>query len=162
MNKSSASGALSTSTVTVLSVSPTASDHTTLRAILEQSERLVGAGPKWTISPCATIGSAMAALRDVEIPLLVAERDLAPGSWRDILKKILVLPDPPYLIVTSVVADEYLWAEALNLGAYDVLAKPFDPSEVIRTLSSAWRNWLDRHTHIQYRNSQMMVATGAA
>jgi FixJ family two-component response regulator len=42
------------------------------------------------------------------------------------------------LIVTSRLADEHLWAEALNLGAYDVLAKPFDQEEVIRVLSSAW------------------------
>jgi hypothetical protein len=32
---------------------------------------------------------------------------------------------------------DYLWAEALNLGAYDVLANFFDLTEVTRTLSSA-------------------------
>ena len=31
--------------------------------------------------------------------------------------------------------------EALNLGAYDVLAKPFHPKEVMHTVGSAWRNW---------------------
>ena len=46
--------------------------------------------------------------------------------------------DPPLLIVTSRFADERLWAEALNVGAYDVLAKPFERDEVNRVLTSAW------------------------
>ena len=45
------------------------------------------------------------------------------------------------LVVTARLADDQLWAQALNLGAYDVLAKPFDEQEVIRTLSLAWIHW---------------------
>jgi len=41
---------------------------------------------------------------------------------------------PPLLIVTSRLADERLWAEVLNLGAHDVLAKPFNAEEVVRVL----------------------------
>ena len=49
--------------------------------------------------------------------------------------------DSPSLIVTSRLADERLWAEALNLGAYDVLAKPFDSTEAMRVVGAAWRAW---------------------
>jgi len=52
------------------------------------------------------------------------------------LARIKLLPTPPLLIVTSRHADEYLWAEALNLGAYDVVAKPFDSHELSRVVSS--------------------------
>jgi CheY-like chemotaxis protein len=48
------------------------------------------------------------------------------------------------LIVASRTADEYLWAEALNLGAYDVLSKPYRPAEVVRVLSMAWLQWMNR------------------
>jgi DNA-binding response OmpR family regulator len=48
---------------------------------------------------------------------------------------------PTPLIVTSRLADEKLWAEALNLGAYDVLAKPFDLSELVRSVNLAWLHW---------------------
>ena len=34
-----------------------------------------------------------------------------------------------------------LWAEALNLGAYDVLAKPFDAAEVTARVSLAVLYW---------------------
>jgi FixJ family two-component response regulator len=43
----------------------------------------------------------------------------------------------PPLIVTSRLADSTLWVEALNLGAYDVLAKPFERSELVRTVLGA-------------------------
>jgi DNA-binding response OmpR family regulator len=36
-------------------------------------------------------------------------------------------------------ADEYLWAEVLNLGGYDLLAKPFRDPEVKRVLAAALR-----------------------
>ena len=162
MRKPPAIGIISTTTVTVLSVSPMADDHTSLSSIFERSERILCSGSKWTLRPCATVESAIAALRQARIPLVVTERDLAPGSWRDILENILLLPDPPFLIVTSRLADDYLWAEALNLGAYNVLAKPFDASEVVHVLGSAWRHWTDLHDDIQVRYPQLMVATGAA
>jgi DNA-binding response OmpR family regulator len=76
---------------------------------------------------------------------VICERDLAPGTWRDILDGAIVLPQPPCIIVTSRLADEYLWAEALNVGAYDVLAKPFETEEVVRIVSSAARSWHDRY-----------------
>jgi len=55
------------------------------------------------------------------------------------------LRDQPELIVTSRLADDRLWAEALNLGAYDVLAKPFNRDEVLRSLSLAWLSWHRKH-----------------
>jgi len=60
---------------------------------------------------------------------------------RDVLEQVTILPDPPSFIVTSRLADERLWAEALNLGAYDVLAKPFDSTEAMRVVGAAWRAW---------------------
>ena len=72
------------------------------------------------------------------IPLVVCERDLSQGTWQDFLVQSLLLANPPFFIVASRLADDYLWAEALNLGAHDVLAKPFDLIELTRSLSLAW------------------------
>ena len=62
------------------------------------------------------------------------------------LARIKFLPSPPLLIVTSRHADEHLWTEARNLGAYDVVAKPFDPHELIRIVSLAWLHWNDKYS----------------
>jgi DNA-binding response OmpR family regulator len=111
---------------------------------------------EWTLQSSLTVESALGVLRRNSFPLIVCERDLQPGSWREMLADVSLLPDPPLMIVTSRLADEYLWAEALNLGAYDVLAKPFDTEEVIRVLSLASLHW--NHAHeIQGSRTKAMV-----
>jgi DNA-binding response OmpR family regulator len=47
------------------------------------------------------------------------------------------------MVVASRLADERLWAEVLNLGGYDLLVKPFNSIEVIRSMSLAWQRWND-------------------
>jgi DNA-binding NtrC family response regulator len=76
--------------------------------------------------------------------VVVCERDLADGDWKDVLEVTASLPNPPPLIVTSRLADEHLWAEVLNLGGFDVLAKPLNQPEVRRVLNFAWVHWADR------------------
>jgi len=119
--------------ISVLSVSPSQHDHDTLASVLGREQ--------WTIHNALSLRSATAFLRRHGVPLVVCEHDLSPGTWTRLLDVIRLLSMPPFLIVTSRVADDYLWAEALNMGAYDVLAKPFDVTEVTRTLSSAWLHW---------------------
>ena len=148
--------------VTVLLVSPMAEDHTSLTAVFDRVEKIPGANSEFILRPCASVEAATAAMSQARIPIVVTERDLPGASWRDILDRALLLPGSPVLIVTSRLADEYLWAEALNLGAYDVLAKPFDAQEVIRVIGSAWRHWTDLHRRIEARNLQPMVAMTAA
>ena len=153
------SGIASNATPTVLSVSPEADDHTTLTAILDRSEGILSSGLKWKLRACGTLEKAMASLQ-AGIPIVVTACDLAPGSWRDVCEKVLLLPDPPILIVASRLADDRLWAEALNVGAYDVLSKPFEAREVIHVFSSAWRHWTDLHQHLQAARPKMIAGWG--
>jgi FixJ family two-component response regulator len=48
---------------------------------------------------------------------------------------------PPKLIVASSGADSALWAEVINLGGYDVLAKPWSDRELFLAVSQAWLAW---------------------
>ena len=73
--------------------------------------------------------------------VVVCERDLVDGDWKDVLAVTASLPNPPPVIVTSRQADEHLWAEVLNLGGFDVLAKPLDKHEVNWVLNFAWEHW---------------------
>jgi DNA-binding response OmpR family regulator len=77
------------------------------------------------------------------------------------LDQISLLPDPPLFIVASRLADERLWAEALNLGAWDVLAKPFVADEVTRIVDIARQHWRDRHGLHITRTRQRMSANGS-
>jgi DNA-binding response OmpR family regulator len=125
------------SIITVLSVSPLAEDHLTLQAVFKHSE--------WELYKTANIASALAILRRRKIGVVICEHHLSPGTWIDLLELLRLLPDDPPLIVTSRLADERFWAEALNLGAHDVLAKPFERTELVRSVESAWLHWRHRH-----------------
>ncbi|MBZ5594723.1 MAG: response regulator [Acidobacteriia bacterium] len=94
-----------------------------------------------------TCQQGLAILRERAVSIVICERDLPDGTWKDILQALDTLSDRPYLIVTSRLADDYLWVEVLNLGGYDVLAKPLDHKEVVRAIDSAWRNWSQRQHH---------------
>lgn len=95
-----------------------------------------------------------------KIPIVICESNLLPGTWQDMLHCLRLLSDPPFLIVTSRLADGHLWAEALNLGAYDVLAKPFDKDEVVRIVSLAWQHWNDQLAPSTQAAEAWMAAAG--
>jgi DNA-binding response OmpR family regulator len=125
----------------ILSVSPLAEDHATLDCLLGDGDPDTGTNVHWQLWTASTLSSALRALRRIPCPVVVCERDLPLGDWRDLLEHTRHLTSPPLVIVTSLPADDSLWAEALNLGAYDVLAKPFDRIEVIRVITSACLRW---------------------
>ncbi|MBZ5622591.1 MAG: response regulator [Acidobacteriia bacterium] len=150
-----------TGNVTVLCVSPSHADGVSLQRIFYESGWGVYTNSKWTLIARTALDSAFSILREAPVPIVICEGDLSPGTWQEMLEYISLLPDPPLLIVISRLADDRLWAEALNLGAYDVLAKPFDAAEVIRIVSLAWRHWQDRHDLHCVRTRQRMAAVGA-
>ena len=132
-----------TKVVNILSVSPIEEDHYFWESTAGQPEWFSYISTKCAVQRSYTLDSARATLRRSHIPVVVCECDLLPGAWIDILDEAALLPAPPLLIVTSRLADERLWAEAINLGAFDVLAKPFNAREVMRVLASAWRHGVD-------------------
>lgn len=93
------------------------------------------------------VGNSLEAMIHVHCRLprvIVCERDLPDGSWKDIVEVAASLPGRPPVIVTSRLADDYLWAEVLNLGGYDVLRKPLDRGEVHRSVGLAWQHWANQ------------------
>lgn len=113
---------------TVLSVSPAPQDHLLLRHALDSS--------RWRVLAVATRRGALDRLRVHAVSAIVCESVLADGTWRDLLEHSRACADGPPVIVTSRLADEYLWSEVLNLGGYDVLAKPFSDREVRHVLQT--------------------------
>lgn len=72
--------------------------------------------------------------------MVVTERELPDGTWKDVQSMAESLWLPPLLIVASRTADAYLWAEVLNTCGFDVLAKPFEREETARVLRYALRH----------------------
>ena len=124
--------------IKVLSVGLDTEDSSRLAAIFAHAEWPACPDSEWKLETAASLRMALTVLNRDGLQIVICEKDLGSASWREVLEHVRQQPDPPALIVTSRLADDYLWAEALNLGAYDVLSAPFDAAEVIRVLSSAW------------------------
>ena len=106
--------------------------------------RCLFAGSSWKLCTAGTIAEACEWLRSNLTPAVLCEARLPDGDWKAFLRATDGLEHPPMVVVTGRHADDRLWTEALNLGAFDVLAFPARQAELFGLLSSAWRSWKDR------------------
>ena len=114
---------------TVLVVLPAADDRKSLAAILARSH--------WEVRFAQGEREVRTALR-AGPSVVISGRELCGGrGWRDVLCDLQKMECPPPLIVADRLADDRLWAEVLNLGAQDLLAKPFDAAEVLHAVTAA-------------------------
>lgn len=84
-----------------------------------------------------TIQEAIQLIQGRVVPVIVCRRTFPDGSWRDLLNSSAVWKSGARIIVVSRLADNRLWAEVLNFGAYDLLVAPLDEREILRVLGSA-------------------------
>lgn len=106
------------------------------RSLLQSIFRDLG----WRLFEASDRRRAMQCLERNSVDVVLAESDLPNWNWKKVLNDIRRLAPPPQLIVTSRTADDYLWAEVLNFGGYDVLPQPFDRDEVERVIAAAHRH----------------------
>ncbi len=116
--------------IRILSVSSTEDDHAAIFHILDELP--------FVVTSARSCREAASVLTHDQFGIILCESDLPDGNWIEILNQISGVREKPLLIVTSRLADESLWAEVLNLGGYDLLAKPFSRQEVRHVLTSAW------------------------
>ena len=124
----------------LLVVSAFREDPVQLRRMLDQSV--------WNLRPAGTFQEALTLLRENSVAVVICERDLPDGSWRDVMSALAPVEHAPHLIVTSRLADVSLWAEVLNLGGFDVISKPFYEKEVTWVMDSARGHWQGRNPQV--------------
>ena len=122
--------------VRVLAVSPHDTDLAVLSRIMSHSA--------WTLLTAGCVAEARNILHTNHVHVVLTERRLTDGDWKSILDITSAQQDAPQLVVLSKDGDERLWAEVLNLGAWDILIKPFHPKEVYRTIHAAWQHGVNR------------------
>lgn len=112
----------------VLVVSRADQDHVLLGELFRASE--------WRVLDAAGLGEVRHLLTWDRVSLIICDSKLADGSWKDILSLIAPLPEPPRLVVASDRFGPESWSEALHLGAFDMLRKPFEKEQVARVANS--------------------------
>ncbi len=123
--------------MTTLFVSPSESDHHTLKNIFSRS--------RWNLHAAFAFEEAFTILRQESVQVVIFDCHVAGGGWRVMLENLASLPAPPKLIAASREMTKDLWADVLQMGGYDLLSIPWDPQEVLRVTSLAWRCWDFKH-----------------
>lgn len=117
----------------ILIVSAGVQDRQVLKEVLMSH----GCPRYWT----ATVQEASDWLSGNRARVVICDASLPDGDWRELWEQVRRWPDPPVFIVSAGWTDARLWAEVLNVGAYDVIVKPYEKSEVTRILQHACRSF---------------------
>jgi two-component system, NtrC family, response regulator PilR len=113
----------------VLFISPSAEDANVLSGML---------GPlSIPLKHAADLRFARSTLDREKYGVILTEARLADGNWEDVIDLVEKRDPLCAVVVTHPFADARFWADAIETGAYDVLAQPFCCSEVQRILSNA-------------------------
>jgi DNA-binding NtrC family response regulator len=90
-----------------------------------------------SIEHVADLKHARGKMMGAAYTVILTEASLPDGSWLDVLDLAHRFTPNSEVIVTDPDADARFWAEALNRGAYDLIAQPFSAMEVQRILGNA-------------------------
>src|ERR1700756_4271333 len=87
-------------------------------------------------------------LASQDVSLVFCERRLSDGTYRDVLAFSKQLKQKVRLVVTSRLADWDEYLEALHHGAFDLIASPCQPTDVLWTIIQARREEHERSAFV--------------
>jgi DNA-binding response OmpR family regulator len=96
---------------------------------------------KWKIVHASSLREACSVLRRLVVPVVLTETALPDAAWPDIVRETARYSPSPRIIATYRFSESDRVDPLLASGAYDVVAKPFDVSEVLQSISFAWMRW---------------------
>ena len=88
------------------------------------------------------------ALDSQNVGIVFCDRRLSDGNYRDVLGLTRLQQKPVKLVVTSRLADWDEYLEALHHGAFDLIASPCRPTDVLWALIQARREEHERSNFV--------------
>jgi DNA-binding response OmpR family regulator len=101
-------------------------------------------GPSYRTVWSTSCVEAWPLLHENPIDVVITEASLCDGlDWRDLVGEVAGMTEAPQVILMSRTVDDRLWLQGLEAGAFDILRKPLDSTELVRAVHSAWRRSRD-------------------
>lgn len=91
----------------------------------------------WKTVSASAVGECEEVLANQSIDLVLCDRGLSDGTYRDILTMIRSKNLRARLVVTSRLADWDEYLEVLDNGAFDLLAFPTQTTDIVRVVNRA-------------------------
>jgi DNA-binding NtrC family response regulator len=138
----------------ILVVSPELEHRRALTAILEREG--------WDTMCASRVSDVEEVLGRTEISLVFCDRRLADGTYREVLAVTRALPRNVRVVVTSRLADWDEYLEALHHGAFDLIASPCQPTDVVWSIIQAKREDNDRSPLVAHDKARAAARHAAA
>ena len=137
-----------------------ADDEESVRNLLQRT--LEGAG--YNVVTTANGQEALETMSEPELEIGVALLDIKmPGlSGIEVLKQVTIEHPLICVIMATAVVDIQTAIEAMKLGAYDYITKPFNLDEVVLTVQRGFERrtlWLDNENHRQRLQERLAAQT---
>jgi DNA-binding NtrC family response regulator len=107
-------------------------DYQTLQALLQDT--------KWSVARALSWDEVSWFCEGAVNPVVLVDRNFQGAHWQSTVASILGPDASTCVILVSDVSDPYLWNELVQQGGFDVLARPFERPELLRTLAFAQRH----------------------
>lgn len=92
--------------------------------------------PHWVVASARTLEEGVAYLQYNSAGVVVADASSTECDWREVVSNVKALNSAPVIIVAASTPEKA--GEALRLGAYDVIERSLDASNILWTVASAW------------------------
>ncbi len=115
-------------------------DEATVRMLFQRILQAAG----YDVVTAADGKEALSVIADGDIDVVLLDIKMPGLSGIDVLGKISTDWPGLCVIMVTAVADAQTAVEAMKLGAYDYITKPFDQDEVLRKIRQAVVRWQER------------------
>jgi hypothetical protein len=100
------------------------------------------------------VSSAITLATNAHIPVVLTTLD---GDWKYLIRSLERVETPPSIIVMLPEMNGGLWAEVMNVGAYDAIVMGSRREEILAALASAYIRW-DRRKSVHEAQVQNPLA----
>ena len=123
-------------------------DEDNVRELLRHALRRHG----YEVAPCATAGEGLERYQQENFPVVVLDIHLPDGDGLELLRRLRAVNEEVQVILITAYAEVRSAVQAMKLGAYDYLPKPFEAAELEAVLDKAFQilemrarlAWLER------------------
>lgn len=134
----------------ILVVSPELEHRRAVTAILQREG--------WDTLCASKVSDVEEVLAKTNVNLVFCDRRLSDGSYRDVLAVTRSLNRNVRVVVTSRLADWDEYLEALHHGAFDLIASPCQPTDVVWAIIQAKREEADRTAYLAPEKARAAAA----
>jgi DNA-binding NtrC family response regulator len=96
----------------------------------------------WAVAHADSLEQAVAYLQSHVAAVVVIQGGVSSREWETAVSRLRGLADAPEVVVVT--WDELLLRDVLRSGAFDLLRRPLNHSDLLWGVASAWHNWMTR------------------